>query len=209
MNNCRVCGAAYIQRVGSGRRRLYCSSRCKDQAAEARRPKIAETNKTCSECGDLFSTRRRAQVCCGGQDCRAAKARRQSAESYARKRLEVRGVTCGWCGGEVLLPGASKAAKRYHPDCKAAARRAHYRRKNVLRQGVGRAISLRIGELGERDHWRCGLCGQQVVQSLSGVNPEGPTVDHILPISRGGLDEWDNVQLAHRRCNTLKGNGYE
>jgi 5-methylcytosine-specific restriction endonuclease McrA len=32
------------------------------------------------------------------------------------------------------------------------------------------------------------------------------TRDHVLPRSRGGSDEWDNVVAACRRCNHRKGN---
>ncbi|MEM9622352.1 MAG: HNH endonuclease [Pseudomonadota bacterium] len=32
------------------------------------------------------------------------------------------------------------------------------------------------------------------------------TRDHVLPVSRGGKDSWDNVVAACRRCNHYKGN---
>lgn len=32
-----------------------------------------------------------------------------------------------------------------------------------------------------------------------------PSIDHILPISKGGLHSWSNVQLACRGCNSKKG----
>jgi 5-methylcytosine-specific restriction endonuclease McrA len=35
--------------------------------------------------------------------------------------------------------------------------------------------------------------------------PTAPTVDHIIPLARGGSHTWDNVQLAHHLCNSLKG----
>jgi 5-methylcytosine-specific restriction endonuclease McrA len=35
---------------------------------------------------------------------------------------------------------------------------------------------------------------------------EAPTVDHIVPLDAGGDDTRANVQLAHRRCNSQKGN---
>ena len=33
-----------------------------------------------------------------------------------------------------------------------------------------------------------------------------PSIDHIIPVSRGGTHTWDNVQLAHRYCNSIKSN---
>ena len=32
------------------------------------------------------------------------------------------------------------------------------------------------------------------------------TFDHIIPRSKGGCDTVDNLQLAHARCNKIKGN---
>jgi len=31
------------------------------------------------------------------------------------------------------------------------------------------------------------------------------TFDHIIPVSKGGLDEIDNYGLAHHDCNQMKG----
>ena len=28
--------------------------------------------------------------------------------------------------------------------------------------------------------------------------------DHIIPLAKGGEHSWDNIQLAHRICNSLK-----
>lgn len=45
----------------------------------------------------------------------------------------------------------------------------------------------------------CGICGQP-------VDPAEATIDHIIPLSRGGTDARENLMCAHRRCNELKGN---
>ncbi|HDT7977546.1 MULTISPECIES: HNH endonuclease [Enterococcus] len=33
-----------------------------------------------------------------------------------------------------------------------------------------------------------------------------PSVEHVIPLSKGGKHEWDNVKLAHRGCNIKKSN---
>lgn len=55
---------------------------------------------------------------------------------------------------------------------------------------------------------RCWICGRGVDKDLPGSEPWGPTLDHRVPLSRGGsrLDP-ANAALAHRRCNTARGDG--
>ena len=50
----------------------------------------------------------------------------------------------------------------------------------------------------------CGICGQPVDKSLKYPNPWSATVDHIIPCAKGGSDDLDNLQLAHRICNRNK-----
>lgn len=51
----------------------------------------------------------------------------------------------------------------------------------------------------------CGICGQPVDKSLRSPHPLSPTVDHIIPVARGGHPSaLENLQLAHRVCNRAK-----
>ena len=51
----------------------------------------------------------------------------------------------------------------------------------------------------------CGICGQPVDKSLRFPHPMSPTVDHIIPIDRGGHPSAiENLQLAHFACNRQK-----
>lgn len=53
----------------------------------------------------------------------------------------------------------------------------------------------------------CGICGQPVDKTLKWPHPMSKTVDHIIPVSRGGHpSDIDNMQLAHMICNRLKSN---
>lgn len=31
-----------------------------------------------------------------------------------------------------------------------------------------------------------------------------PSIDHVIPLIKGGSDDWDNLRLAHRICNSIK-----
>lgn len=45
----------------------------------------------------------------------------------------------------------------------------------------------------------CILCGQP---------PVNPTIDHIIPKSKGGTNNVDNLQVACKSCNEKKDNGF-
>ena len=51
----------------------------------------------------------------------------------------------------------------------------------------------------------CGICGKPVDFSYRNPHPLSPTVDHIIPVSKGGHpSDISNLQLAHRCCNRQK-----
>ncbi|AJD83107.1 hypothetical protein [Streptococcus phage Str-PAP-1] len=58
----------------------------------------------------------------------------------------------------------------------------------------------------------CYLCGKECDFDDKVITEEGytivgktyPSIEHVISISKGGLHSWDNVNLAHHYCNTLK-----
>lgn len=57
----------------------------------------------------------------------------------------------------------------------------------------------------ESSGWRCYLCGGPVDPSLAFPDLMSKSIDHIVPIIKGGRDAPDNVALAHWGCNLSKG----
>lgn len=65
------------------------------------------------------------------------------------------------------------------------------------------SVPLHIPRLGfrglwERDGGRCQYSGRK-------LTPAEANIDHVLPRSRGGRDEWENCVLADRAINARKG----
>ncbi len=55
-----------------------------------------------------------------------------------------------------------------------------------------------------RDGWICQHCKKRVNRKLRWPDPLSPSLDHIMPLSKGGAHIYSNVQLAHFVCNVSK-----
>lgn len=83
------------------------------------------------------------------------------------------------------------------------------RRVRIKEQLIDKDIT--VFGLYKRDSGRCWLCGGECdfddKVERSGVIVCGdryPSIDHVLPLSKGGEHSWRNVKLAHRICNSIK-----
>lgn len=102
----------------------------------------------------------------------------------------TRGIRCNACWG-ASNTGTNNARWNGGQSAKRA------RRRMAETQAFVEYIG--IAELAERDRDLCGICRKPVPAT-------DRTIDHIVPLSRGGLHELANVQLAHRACNSGRGN---
>ena len=83
----------------------------------------------------------------------------------------------------------SGKTRPYRPDREGQHRTQFDRNKRIL---------LQTQEI-------CGICGKPVDKSLRYPHPMSATVDHIIPVSKGGHpSDIDNLQLAHWCCNRQK-----
>ncbi|MBK8067956.1 MAG: HNH endonuclease [Rhodanobacteraceae bacterium] len=71
-------------------------------------------------------------------------------------------------------------------------------RSRAKAQGCDPAPGLTNQALFARDRHLCLYCGQQFMRAEL-------TRDHVLPLSRGGRDVWENVVSACLACNVRKG----
>lgn len=84
---------------------------------------------------------------------------------------------------------------------------ANRQRRDLVLDVVATDTTFVKGEVGGSVVWlgKCLHCRAKLVVHLSGETPSGTTVEHIVPQHHGGGDEGDNLALACRRCNNLKG----
>lgn len=163
------------------------------------------TKFTCVVCGteferlrELLRPKKPPQVC--SQTCTSRLAR----QARATHTNQTRRIPCIGCSAEVTTTGA----KALCPDCRETRKREHWRAANRRRRArLRNAVSepYTLAEIAERDQHCCQLCRQPVAMGLKSPDPMSPSIDHVIPLSRGGNDTRTNVQLSHRICNTRKG----
>jgi len=132
---------------------------------------------------------------------------------YAIKELKTP-KTCEKCG-EIFYSQypqkkycSDKCKKRKHAqDYRKEHKREHKYRERCRKYGVYYDASVTRDKVIARDHGVCQICGVKCDETDKGWGSFGeryPTVDHIIPLSKGGTHTWDNVQCACAICNSYK-----
>lgn len=100
-------------------------------------------------------------------------------------------------------------------ECRKRAVNSTHKDKRIRKlrdRQIDKDITLKA--LFDRDKGKCWICGdicdfEDFTRNEDGkfiVGANYPSIDHVFPLSKGGLHSWDNVKLAHHYCNTLKSN---
>lgn len=138
----------------------------------------------------------------------------ERARADAKSRREARRHNCPVCGASTTRRKYCSnecciKANKYIYDPEQSALHEARRRVRMSSQIKDRGISLK--KLYERDEGTCWICGMACEYSDSWHKGKTfiagnlyPSIDHIVPLSRGGAHAWNNVKLAHRICNTKR-----
>jgi hypothetical protein len=228
---CQWCGKA-IKRPGGGKdAKKYCGKPCYFSAVRAgkqqfkgrchdawaafvdwshewdgQRPKpkaikLPKARPPCQHCGNEVK-QGSSRFCC--YECVAA----------------WRGVrSCDTCG--VTVEGCTAYSKARCTQCRLKAekegRRKHKakygrnHRQRARNHGVA-YVSVPVKAIYERDGYRCQICRKRCwkvakYSKLDGrIHPRSPSIDHIVPMSKGGCHEPGNLQTACFECNSRKSN---
>ena len=153
-------------------------------------------DKTCDNCGQVFVDRSDAQhgrwcsLKCGNYV-----RRRDMGKAYNESRRARRAAN---------LEAARERDRVYygaHPERK--------RERSSLRRALTSdafVASIDREVIYARDNYTCQWCGKKVNMKKKWPDPMSPSLDHILPLSKGGTHEAKNVQLTHMLCNLRKNN---
>ena len=193
---CIGCGEEFKPSRYGSRNQKYCSDHCRYLGNKGIRY-IVKRLKKCRYCNTTYITKDENKEFCSGT-CRKK-------EKRFNEMVERGPKSCLYCGNSFYSP-----TKHYCSDeCKRKAARV----KDELRKSerLKRARSngqfdadIDIYKLIERDGEYCYLCGDGVHFNNHYNDPKYPTIEHVMPIARGGTHSWDNVKVACRECNTRK-----
>lgn len=219
---CVFCGIEFKPKRKTSK---YCSFECQC-AARRKRPLFAY----CKNCGEIFPVSRSAKglfcsVSCSssyygklrGEQVREEKElqRKQRRIDKALKKEKVlqekqeqfikeHTKVCVVCGSEFVARNTSQVC--CSSEC--SKKRDNARRDKRLCKNGKPDYTISLTRLYMRDMGVCQLCGKHIDFDCDSNDDDYPSIDHIKPIAKGGLHEWNNVQLACRGCNRTKRDKY-
>lgn len=217
---CRACGREFHKKSHhkGGGEAVYCSRECLEKKWTKR------TTAICMFCGKEFKeTRDRPNYYCSKSCSIAANARSKALEKKLEN--EVREETERALEEAIALVEELTEKIRHERRCQNCGRwfdqreskrnkfcskkcrnEDENRRKNKRLEKNGKPdLTISLTKLYMRDGGICQICGKAIDFDRDPNADDYPSIDHIVPLSKGGLHRWDNVQLACRRCNYIKG----
>jgi hypothetical protein len=131
--------------------------------------------------------------------------------NWQKKALELEAYTCKTCDQTFIAP---KQANRTF--CGQVCHDAYYKKRRSLLLNATRRLT-QMGhhtsveaivpiEVFKRDNWTCWICTQPIDRGQQWPQPLSPTIDHVIPITKGGEHTMANVRCAHAVCNNKKKN---
>lgn len=173
---CGQCGQSYKPWRDVSK---YCSHACYSEAITTSAlpsHQVVIPLRPCDECGSLILSWHGRTLC--SDECRRIRGSRSTSKAIKRKYREDPEFR-----DRMLSAGQNRRARGL---------------------GLDQITSPRtlVAFLVERDQGICGICEEDVEDT---EGPMRPSIDHVIPLARGGRHEIANLQLAHYRCNLSKG----
>lgn len=177
--------------------------------------------RNCYVCGEAFDITKHRTSCCSPH-CSS----RASAVRLVRNRLDsLPSRDCGFCL-EPVPTYVRRDARYCSVDCQQASwyvanadeMRARARRWAIENDGLRRSHrhtrrarmyavayeSFDAWEIAERDGWACSICDEAIDRTAAYPDPLSKSLDHVIPLSKGGSHTRQNAAVAHLLCNTRK-----
>jgi len=208
---CVQCGVQSYRRLSGrnaklGYRNKFCSAECRKQhdSANTTAPKCNHFARYCTVCMTAFATRYESKTQCIA--CVAKLSADRSRKRYQQKTAAtIETTTCKECevqftrlNGKKLFCSL-KCTTRHHKRIHRA------KRRSLLKNTAAELENVNPFVVFTRDKWTCYICGVHTPRKLRGsYEDNAPELEHIVPLSRGGLHTYGNTACACRKCNHKK-----
>ncbi len=190
--SCRGCSKVfYIWPNEAKRGRKYCSRACTNQ----------RDYRECVLCGITFTVAKKnpRQVC--GKKCPSLRVEYSCIVCTAtvnRPRCFGLGKFCSdrchrrWLQDESITAEPIRGMHKPYYEGK---------RKHKIRKGD----LINRHDVFEFFGWVCIICNEAIDRFVEYPDKMSATLEHIIPLSKGGTHTWDNVAPSHLLCNGKKG----
>lgn len=202
---CVICGKEFDTRIYT---KITCSPEC-GAARIKQRSKECDRNRPNRDSRQYEHTREEWQQII--KERAKQRAEREAVEKAWYKALHTVERECAECGA--LFYCLDKETRR---TCSTECSRRYKNRRADKRVPVDQQVDrITLKKLFKRDNGICYLCGCECDWNDWKTSQKGntypgdkyPTIEHVIPISKGGLNAWDNVRLACWKCNLDKADG--
>ena len=206
-----ICKECHRSKYGSGSGYKPPSQIQRSQESRLRKEKWLTELQTCTSCGsvkqrkEFYNDRQKAYLpyCCS--------TRRTS--DQIEHDIKEQKKTCFICDlrlnfNEFGFSPKSRDERRPYCKCCEAARAKVYsdnpERMRAIQQTDDGSIDVKSLSDMLRNTSNCQHCGVKLVQDYP-VGPRNKTIDHDVPLSRGGLHTLSNITIMCLGCNSAKG----
>lgn len=205
---CKQCGKEYTKRRTDTS--TFCSRECafiwkhNESIIREQEEDKQKHSGICIVCGREFKRDHASTTICS-RECNL-KRNNEKYFAYAHKKKGSPIYLCRYCGKPFTAHYGDKRRRYCSDECDLRHNGrigAHIRRARMVGNGPIEIVDHVV--VFNRDGWVCGICGKKVNRDRIYPDPKSPSLDHIIPIANGGSHTYQNVQLAHLRCNIMKG----
>lgn len=184
---CRICGAEGNGHFGQ----TVCENFTCQCIAKYGADHCRVHNNVCANCGQQFVTRQGETRMCSDPICQYVRTRGSNHSRIYTK-------TCMWCSRPFITSQPSQV--RCSAACVKQWATAH-------KGDNPRPWRVHAMHVYNRDSWVCHLCGLPTLKAWDPNDIDhSPSLDHIIPRSKGGSDDPSNLATAHFRCNARRSN---
>jgi HNH endonuclease len=114
--------------------------------------------------------------------------------------------SCAECGTYFVgkCPVGANQTRYCSDKCKQRSGSRNGKHKRRARIQAARTGNVYRNTVYARDNYTCQLCHEPIDMTVDPQSNFAPSLDHIIPLARGGAHHMDNLQTAHRLCNSYK-----